>query len=221
MLQDLEFYLNKAAWIIGTIVAIATGLAFIWRKLVYPFVFKKVLLPLRQHISNIADLANMAEELKIMLPKLGLVVKAVLPNNGSSMPDALNRLEIAVTALQAQNDASFALSEAMLWNHPKSMFQCDDHGSNTFVNNAYARLLGVNVEDLIGLGWRSYVHPDDLLKYDSIWKQAFAEKRACWFHIRMITSEKETLNTSVHFTVLRNQSKFCGFLGMVDIHPDH
>jgi PAS domain S-box-containing protein len=221
MHESLKFYLNEAAWIIGTIVAIITGLTVIWRKVLHPFLVKKFILPFKDHCSNIASLANMAPQLQEILPKLGMVVKAVLPNNGSSMPDALSRLEISVAALAAQNDATFALSEAMLWNHPKAIFQCDDKGSNTFVNNAYARLLTTNVEDLIGLNWRSYVHPDDLLKYDSIWKQAFEEKRACWFHIRMIASDGEIIPVSVQFTVLRTQNKFCGFLGMVDLHPDH
>lgn len=215
-------YLKEAAWIIGEIAAILTGIGVIWKKLIRPYLVVKVLAPVKQHILNIAQLSEMAFELKALLPKLGLVVKAVLPNNGSSMPDSLNRLEVAIAALQTQNDDNSALSEAMLWNHPKAMFRCDDKGSNGFVNNSYGKLLKVDTDALQGLGWRSYVLPDDILKYDSIWKQAFAEQRACWFNIRMMDSERNIIPVSVQFTVLRNhQGKFCGFLGMVDLHNEH
>lgn len=215
-------YLKEAAWIIGETAAIITGIGVIWAKVVRPYLVVKFVIPVKQHCTNIANLSDMAPDLKILLPRMSLVVRAVLPNNGSSMPDSLNRLEVAIVALQTQNDDNSALSEAMLWNHPKAMFRCDDKGSNSFVNKSYGKILKVDTDQLCGLGWRSYVLPDDILKYDSIWKQAFAEQRACWFHIRMLDAEQKVIPVSVQFTVLRNhQGNFCGFLGMVDLHNEH
>lgn len=219
-----EFTANveAVAWLIGKAVAILTGALVIWQKFLRPYLVVKVFYPLKQHFNNIATLSEMAGDLKMLMPKMSQVVKAVLPNNGSSMPDSLNRLEVAVTSLQAQSDDSVTITEAMLWNHPKAMFRCDNKGSNNFVNLAYGRLLRCDVDSLNSLGWRSYILPDDLLKYDEIWQKAFQEQRSCWFHIRMVDTERNIIPVSVQFTALLNhRGNFCGFLGMVDLHNEH
>lgn len=217
--STLEIYYHRAAIWIGSTAGIITGLTIIWNKLIYPVLVRKVFIPIKDHVANISALADMASELRALMPKMALVVKSVLPNSGSSMSDALNRLELAVLALQAKGDTNMAIAEALLWNHPKAMFRCDETGRNQFVNNAYAELLKVDNECLLGLNWRSYVHHDDLIGYDALWTTALQERRSCWFHIRMVNSEGDTIDTSVQFTVLRCEEKFCGFLGIVEVHP--
>lgn len=217
--STIEFYYHRAAIWIGSTAGIITGLTIIWNKFIYPILVRRVILPIKVHAANISALSDMASELRALMPKMSLVVQSVLPNSGSSMADALNRLELAVMALQAKGDTNSAIAEALLWNHPKAMFRCDDTGHNLFVNNAYADLLKVDNECLLGLNWRSYVHYDDLLGYDALWNSALKEHRSCWFHIRMVDSEGETIDTSVQFTVLRCDNKFCGFLGIIETHP--
>lgn len=40
-------------------------------------------------------------------------------------------------------------------------FECGVDGSNTYVNQTYARWIGVGKSELLGWGWVNFVHPDD------------------------------------------------------------
>ncbi len=52
---------------------------------------------------------------------------------------------------------------------PTLIFTTSPEGSIDFVNSRWAALLGVPEGVLLGTGWRSYVHPDDLTAMDGLW----------------------------------------------------
>lgn len=44
----------------------------------------------------------------------------------------------------------------------RAVFVCDSEAKNIYTNSAYQSMTGTTPEELLGLGWISFVHPDDL-----------------------------------------------------------
>lgn len=52
---------------------------------------------------------------------------------------------------------------------PGLVFMCDSTGSNSYVNDAFARYTGVPYVDLLGTGWARLVHPEDMAVASTYW----------------------------------------------------
>lgn len=52
----------------------------------------------------------------------------------------------------------------------RGVFICDHESKNIYANSAYHEMTGSEPGELLGLGWISFVHPDDL---PSVWALAF------------------------------------------------
>lgn len=202
-------------------------------KIVKPFFIKRFVAPLkvyfneqRDSVKSVRDMAEVFIELRDMLPKLKQVCKMVLPNHGSSLPDGVSRIESQLMQLSQQLSSSEAIQEAMLLDHPKSIFISDDEGRNLFVNKRYAEVLKCERDDLLSLSWRTYVVPTELVMYDALWRSAFKEMRDSFFTMMMRRkADLAPVRFSVKVTVLRNNSgnptgKFLGVLDEVPIHED-
>lgn len=44
----------------------------------------------------------------------------------------------------------------------RAVFVCNHEAKNIYTNAAYQSMTGTTPEELLGLGWISFVHPDDL-----------------------------------------------------------
>lgn len=56
-------------------------------------------------------------------------------------------------------------------------FLCDEDGNNIKANDNYLELVGAHWHQIKGRGWRSFIHPDELARYDAMWEPAFADGR--------------------------------------------
>jgi len=98
------------------------------------------------------------------------MVAELTPNGGSSIKDAIGRIEtrqlIEVQVRKAlNNDAIYGIWES------------DSEGRCTYANRTYQRIVGRNYEDLEGWGWVSAVHPDDRKRITDEWKLSIEQKR--------------------------------------------
>ncbi len=215
--------------LLGWLFLVATALTAIGvlhAKFIKPVLVKRVWNPIKKHVeevraNNVAvkDIVEAVSEISEIMPKLRLVCKAVLPNHGSSLPDGLSRIEAQLFQLTHQMASSEAIQEALLLDHPKAIFISDMENRNTFVNKRYAELIMCDRDELLDLGWRTYLMPSELLVYDTIWKSAFRENRDSFFTLKMRTKRgMNAVTFSVKVSVLRSsQGKPTGqFMGIMD-----
>ena len=73
-------------------------------------------------------------------------------------------------------------------------FECDESGANTYVNQTYARWLGVGKNELLGWRYINWVHPEDRERIRVAWESARREHRGYNERHRMITSSGEVLH---------------------------
>jgi PAS domain S-box-containing protein len=55
---------------------------------------------------------------------------------------------------------------------PYPMFVCDKHGLCVLANEALCELFGGTEKQMKGMGWMSFVHPDDRAKAQGVWEDA-------------------------------------------------
>jgi PAS domain S-box-containing protein len=67
----------------------------------------------------------------------------------------------------------------------------NDRDGCEFVNREYLRFVGRPFNDIRGMRWSKYIHPDDLEHYLDTYKQAFAGSRAYEAEVRMRRSDGE------------------------------
>lgn len=79
--------------------------------------------------------------------RLMKVEKEVSPNGGGSMKD---QLKLIKAELDATN-----------WLTPRPTFRTTSSGMNLYVNEAYCQLCGCSPEELLKLGWKSFVSDEE------------------------------------------------------------
>lgn len=55
---------------------------------------------------------------------------------------------------------------------PLPTFIVDPDQRRTYINDAYVRMTGASLEDLKGEGWKRFIHPDDVPRVETSWRNA-------------------------------------------------
>lgn len=206
--------LKTMATNVGFVAAIITGAGIIFTKMIKPaYVW------FRDGGNAIVKLVNEAAKLievhrHVDIRKLDENVTASLkelrPNGGSSLRDAINRIEDRVVST---DQVTFALRQ----DSPSGFFICDKHGSNRDVNRTYCRWLGVGANELTGHGWRNFVVKNEQsVSAELDWTAAFNQGREVEFVLSMKTSEGEPLMVDVKAHPIRNRvGEVIEFVGIV------
>jgi PAS domain S-box-containing protein len=98
---------------------------------------------------------------------------------------------------QFRDDAAEALraSEARFHTFcqasPLGIFECDEHGSCTYVSKQWEKISGRAIPDLLGVGWRQILHPDDVAVAREIWRQAHESGRPYLNEFRIVLAGGE------------------------------
>lgn len=195
--------LQTAAINIGWITGIITGLGIITSKVVTPAI-SSAFEGATSFIQVVQDAARLIEvHRNIDLPKLANEVSSIraelLPNGGSSVRDAINRME-------DRGIRTDRVNWAVRQDGPVGTFICDKEGSNRDVNRSYCRWLGVGAEDLLGHGWRNYVLRGEVNHFvDQEWQDAFHQGREVEFILHMRTVQGTVLELDIKAHPIQNR----------------
>lgn len=108
---------------------------------------------------------------------LAFIEAELRPNGGSSIRDAVNRMELGIEAANSKIDL---VSQRQLQRYnleSTGLWETDIAGRFTYVNPAMARMAGVTPEDFLGMGWKTHVHPRDRVEVSASWQSAVADQR--------------------------------------------
>ena len=137
------------------------------------------------------------------------MVAELTPNGGSSIKDAIGRIEtrqlIEVQVRKAlNNDAIYGIWES------------DSEGRSTYANRTYQRIVGRNFEDLEGWGWVSAVHPDDRKRITDEWKLSIEQKREFSNEFRVLRPDgNEVQVISVGHPLKDRDGNLKGYVGQL------
>ena len=161
------------------------------------------------------------------IPELKADVKGicyyVAPNGGGSLMDSIKRTEAAVSALAEQVD----LMNQTMWAENDSedevgRFHCNGAGEITYVNQLYARWLGVGKAELMGWNYLNFVHPDDVDRVRRHWETCRSEHRRYHSRHRMVAADGEIIAVEVIATPIPESAPAKRWVGSVRrLDSDH
>jgi PAS domain S-box-containing protein len=162
-------------------------------------------LPWQEIITSLIGMVTIL--LSIGNSKLKKILAETKTNGGSSLKDQLNRIENHVTNLTLWTEAGQHLTA-------KPMFKSDQSGRFIWINTAFARMVGVGLEDLKGLGWLSYISDKDQTRVSEEWEESVKDGRRfeATFSIKNIYSQEEKQVKARAFPV-QNDKAILGFIG--------
>ncbi len=130
-------------------------------------------------------------------------------NGGSSLADALKRIE-------QRQIASESRQEALLNDSKLGFFYCSLDGKNTWVNKTYARFLDCGTNELIGFAWRKFIRTEELARYSKILEAAF--KDGCEFEetVEFVNAHGQRVSLHISFSaVLNEKNETISYIGQV------
>ena len=154
------------------------------------------------------------------IPELKADVKGiryfVAPNGGGSLMDSAKRTEAAVGVLGEQVD----LMTQTIWAENDSddeigRFHCNAAGENTYVNQLYARWLGVGKSELLGWNYLNFVHPDDIDRVRRHWETCRSEHRRYHSRHRMVAADGEIIEVEVNATPIPESAPAKRWIGSI------
>jgi PAS domain-containing protein len=142
---------------------------------------------------------------------VNFLVKELKPNGGSSIRDAINRIDRKLSAID--------FSQKTHWNldTKKPIFITDGDGMLVWANTAFLNIVSRPLEDLLGNGWQNSIHQDDRNNVRVEWSSACKESRPFDFVFRVFKYEQ---NESFYIRCSARGDSSTGFIGILEIFPD-
>ena len=154
------------------------------------------------------------------IPELKADVKGicyyVAPNGGGSLMDSAKRTEAAVGTLTEQVD----LMVQTMWAENDSdaeigRFHCNAAGENTYVNQLYARWLGVGKSELMGWNYLNFVHSNDVDRVRRHWETCRSEHRRYQIRHHMVAADGEIIEVEVIATPIPESAPAKRWIGSI------
>lgn len=92
------------------------------------------------------------------------------PNHGSSLRDAIDRIDRRLHFLDQQ-------TRVLLADDTRPIFISDSKGEYIWCNKAYLHLTGRTMEDVLGYGWKNCIPNNERANVIAEWQAALSEKR--------------------------------------------
>lgn len=165
-------------------------------------VLKAIMYPFTGTSRAIEILSSQHAELN---KKISYIVEQMNPNGGTSLRDGLNRIEHTQASIAAR------LEVVMTFTNP--MYQTDTEGKTVWVSASYASKVKKPVESLLGWGWISVIHPDDLHRIRETWNLCIQDERDFQETFRVISSEGQIFKILSTAHPIKVNGKITGWVG--------
>lgn len=190
--------LGAVAATVGSVGAIVAGAWTLWRKALKPM-FDII----SSRYRNLNAIPQIQDSLK-------LISEQLVPNGGTSLRDAVDRLE-ANQVLMASKQ------RVMLETSRITMMTVNAAGMVTDVSEPLCEMLDRSREDLLGNNWISVVHPEDREDLQNEWDSAVDCHRNIDAHFRfMVNGEHECVGVYLKASALPPvKNKPSGYLAVI------
>lgn len=166
----------------------------------------------------LVDLASKRDEIVSMLGQnpderaaLERIEGMLKPNGGSSLFDAINRIEKQMAINQTAQRLVLIEDTAI-------MFWTDAGGRNVRVSKAYAELVGRAPEEMLGEGWKSHVAASCRKAVAEEWAFAVKEKREFYMRLEMENrSTHRTITADVAALPAKVEGEVVGYVGRITL----
>lgn len=171
--------LKVAAERIGPLIGVLTGVLMLFKQIREPL-YRRLWLPIRSRISTKGDIIRKQEEREQASQRRHEEVMAELKPQGQlSLSQRMTNLEIAT-------EITAATLRQHLDGQDIGIFHADEHGETVWVNNAYLRMTGRQLNDVLGYGWMACIAESDRAFVRAEWNNCVMEGREFLLNYRMV-----------------------------------
>ncbi len=123
------------------------------------------------------------------------------------------KIRNSVTRYRAERamEESEARYRSMIDSSPMGIFLVDLKGECTYSNPRWLEMIGLDQEEAKGDGWRSSVHPDDLVMVAGLWNEGIARREETSFEYRLKGSHGVRY-ALMHLAPIVEKGRVTGFL---------
>jgi len=157
------------------------------------------------------------EKLSANSKKMDQLLTEMTPNHGTSMRDAINRIE----ALGHMNQATF---RGWLAQDAKPMYITDNKGSCIWVNRAMVEMTNRDSSELLGHGWLNVVEPSELERVRAESVAGIADKRDIIHYYNVTTGDPDFPLIPVEATsvaIYNADNDLTGYIGSLKRLDEH
>lgn len=200
---------NAFIELIQTIIIGSGGLATailavwgLWTKLLKPYLEQS-----KEHRDKLAKVINHIEDIAV---ELSNVSKELKPNGGGSIKDQIKQIANDVKIIRIERDATFYLAK-------DPMFKTDGKGYYTSVNTSLCNLIGVNEQELLGLGWLNYISSEDKDRIIDEWENIIESgKELTTFYTLKNPQTSELVPVKCRAVINRTENEIISAIGTLE-----
>lgn len=202
---DATQVLVTLAAIVGAMITLWTAAIWLWKQIRKGF----------EYLSGNAEILSQLQDMRKKQEEVETGQKIILgqlkPNGGSSLADAVRRIEANLHLVNARqlalvDDVSHGICET------------DHDGNIVWVNRRLCRITGRMPSEMMGKGWINILSPEDREKVGQDWEQAIAEEREFVQRMTLVTGAGEKVQVNCHTLKMADHSqKVMGYMAFFTV----
>lgn len=153
-----------------------------------------------------------------------LAIQAELhPNGGSSLRDAVNRIDARTKIIEVNTRRLQVSHEVLTEVVDVPFFRSDANGNTTYCSSSLCRLAGMtSSKEYMGLNWLTFVHSDDMDHVRNGWLSAINEKRTYIGNFRIVNpyNGRIYMITEKATPVLDDDDSILGWEGVITSYDE-
>lgn len=146
--------------------------------------------------------------------KLNKIFEEMTPNHGSSLKDKINKLEKSIEKNTELTEKIFYRQRWIMEHQDLPIFESDNDGLCSWVNERYARLFGKSSSNFLGNSWKNIIHPDDRERVELHWGESVRDKIDAEDTFRALSNDK-----IIKIRIIANKIE-SGYIGSVQVLED-
>lgn len=200
--MDITSYVQEllSHWAgISTALATIVGVVFGFFKWVKPHI--RLQQRVNDWISNLDISKRFTSAEKTIAEMKNRIDMEFAPNHGSSLRDAIDRIEHSVAFFQTFNDV---ISNRI----NLAYFAIDVHGHGTYASKSLLELLEGHPSEFLSLGWKNFIREDESVDFFDSLMRAVWDKREYRTEVNLVTSDlRNKISVECHAYPFFNKKK--------------
>lgn len=146
---------------------------------------------------------------------IGKIRAELTSNSGKSLKDLVNKIKADVESNTDLTKTIMCHQRWILDNRAEPIFEADEEGNFTWVNEAFVKLAKRSCYDLLGNKWKNIIAEDERDSIFSHWEKAIKEKRNFEETI-VITDKKGRRFSAMCIASIQEDGKYIGSLTNIE-----
>lgn len=156
------------------------------------------------------QLAKALEAIAMLPEKVDALSAQVLPNGGSSLRDAVDRIGRRVDEMDVLNRTKWHMDPHI------ASFRNDEHGNCIAANLRLCQLLGAQETEITGMNWRNFVHPADIDRMSKEWMEAVKMGADFTMRVKYQDSDGNPIPSLCTAKAIKVNGQIAGWIGIVE-----